>query len=128
MKKLRSIQRSYLNDAEQMKKLRSIQRSYLNDLTPLRNDFLNKRYEFRRLISDPTSNADDIRAKQEEALALETQIQEKVIDYQLKVREILTPRQFKLWISRYKMGHGPMRGHRHGMGPSSAALSSCFSS
>ena len=102
--------------AEQMEKLRLIQRSYLNDLTPLRNDFLNKRYELRRLISDPTSNADDIRAKQEEALALETQIQEKVIDYQLKVREILTPEQFKLWISRYKMGHGPMRGHRHGMG------------
>ncbi len=99
-----------------MEILRSIQRSYLNDLTPLRNDSLNKRYELRRLISDPTSNTDDIRAKQEEALVLETQIQEKVIDYQLKVREILTPRQFNLWISRYKMGHGPMRGHRHGMG------------
>ncbi len=102
--------------AEQMEILRSIQRSYLNDLTPLRNDFLNKRYELRRLISDPTSNTDDIRAKQEEALTLETQIQEKVMDYQLMVREVLTPRQFKLWISRYKMGLGPRRGHRHGMG------------
>ncbi len=101
---------------EQMEKLKSIEGSYLNDITPLRNDFLNKRYELRRLIADPTSKADDIRTKQEEALALETQIQEKVIDYQLKVREILTPEQFKLWISRYKMGHGPMRGHRHGMG------------
>ena len=102
--------------AEQMEKLESIQRSYLDDITPLRNDFLNKRYELRRLITDPTSKADDIRAKQGEALALETQIQEKVIDYQLKVREILTPEQFKLWISRYKMGLGPRMGHRHGMG------------
>lgn len=102
--------------AEQVEKLESIQGSYLNDITPLRNDFLNKRYELRRLFLDPTSKADDIRAKQEEALALETQIQEKVIDYQLKVREILTPEQFNLWISRYKMGHGPMRGHRHGIG------------
>jgi Spy/CpxP family protein refolding chaperone len=102
--------------AEQMEKLKSIQRSYLEDITPLRNDFLNKRYELRRLIADPTSKADDIREKQGEALALETQIQEKVIDYQLKVREILTPRQFKLWISRYKMGHRPRMDHRHGMG------------
>ncbi|MCK5554333.1 MAG: periplasmic heavy metal sensor [Deltaproteobacteria bacterium] len=102
--------------AEQMEKLESIQRSYLDDITPLRNDFLNKRYELRRLITDPTSKADDIRAKQEEAFELETQIQEKVIDYQLMVREILTPEQFRLWISRYQAGFGQRRGHRHGMG------------
>ena len=104
--------------AEQMEKLKSFQGSYLNDLSPLRNDLLNKRYELRRLILDPTSKAEDIRAKQEEAFVLETQIQEKVIDYQLKVREILTPEQFKVWISRYKIGVGPRRGHRHGMGMS----------
>jgi Spy/CpxP family protein refolding chaperone len=102
--------------AEQMEKLKSIQGSYLDDITPLRNDLLNKRYELKRLIFDPTSEADDIRAKQEEAFVLETQIEEKVIDYQLKVREILTPQQFRLWISRYQVGFGPRRGHRHGMG------------
>jgi Spy/CpxP family protein refolding chaperone len=102
--------------AEQVEKLKFIEGSYLNDITPLRNDLLNKRYELRRLISDPTSKADDIRAKQGEAFVLETQIQEKVIDYQLKVREVLTPEQFKVWISRYRMGAGPMRGHGHGMG------------
>jgi Spy/CpxP family protein refolding chaperone len=102
--------------AEQMEELKSIEGSYLNDITPLRNELLNKRYELRRLFLDPTSKADDIRAKQGEAFVLETQIQEKVIDYQLKVREVLTPDQFKVWISRYKMGAGPMRGHGHGMG------------
>ena len=102
--------------AEQMEKLKSIQSSYLKDISSLRNNLLNKRYELKRLILDPTSKADDIRARQEEALALETQIQEKVIDYQLKVREILTPQQFRLWMSRYQVGFGPRRGHRHGMG------------
>jgi Spy/CpxP family protein refolding chaperone len=102
--------------AEQKEKLTSIQGSYLSDISSLRNDLLNKRYELRRLMSDPTSKADDIRAKQEEAFELETQIQEKVIDYQLMVREILTPEQFRLWISRYQAGFGPSRGHRHGMG------------
>ena len=101
--------------AEQMEKLKSIQGSYLNDITPLRNNLLNKRYELRRLISDPASKADDIRARQEEASGLEAQIQEKIIDYQLKVREILTPQQFRLWLSRYQGGFGP-RGGRHGMG------------
>lgn len=101
--------------AEQMEKLKFIEGSYLNEITPLRNELLNKRYELRRRFLDPTSKADDIRAKQEEAFLLETQIQEKVIDYQLKVREILTPEQFKVWISRYRMGVGPMMRH-HGMG------------
>jgi Spy/CpxP family protein refolding chaperone len=102
--------------AGQMEKLKSIESSYLHDIAPLRNELLNKRYELRRLIEDPTSKADDIRAKQEQAFALETQIQEKVIEYQLKVREVLSPEQFKVWISRYKMGAGPMGGPRHGMG------------
>ena len=102
--------------AEQVEKLRCIQASYLSDISSLRNDLLNKRYELRRLMSDPTSKVDDIRAKQEEAFELEAQIQEKVIDYQLMVREILTPEQFRLWISRYQAGFGPGRHHRHGMG------------
>jgi Spy/CpxP family protein refolding chaperone len=101
---------------EQMEKLKSIEGSYLNDITPLRNDLLNKRYELRRLFLDPTSKADDIRARQGEAFVLETHIQEKVIDYQLKVREVLTAEQFKVWISRYRMGPGSMMGHGHGMG------------
>ena len=102
--------------AEQVEKLRSIQTSYLSDINSLRNDLLNKRYELRRLISDPASKADDIRAKQEEVFVLEAHIQEMVIDYQLKVREILTPEQFRLWISRYQGGFGPWGSHRHGIG------------
>ena len=102
--------------AEQVEKLKSIQTSYLSDINFLRNDLLNKRYELRRLMLDPTSKADDIRAKQEEAFTAETKIQEKVIDYQLMVREILTPEQFRLWISRYQGGFGPLSGQRHGMG------------
>ncbi|NIS63526.1 MAG: periplasmic heavy metal sensor [Proteobacteria bacterium] len=100
---------------EQMDRLKSIEDSYLNEIVPLRNDLLNKRYELRRLFLDPTSKTDDIRARQEEAFVLETQIQEKIIDYQLKVREVLTPEQFKVWISRYRMGAGAMMGHHHGM-------------
>lgn len=101
---------------EQMEKLQSIQGSYLNDIGSLRNDLLNKRYELKRFMSDPASKADDIRAKQEEVYIVEAQIQEKVLDYQLMVREILTPEQFRLWISKYQGGFGPWSGHRHGMG------------
>ena len=102
--------------AGQVEKLRSIQTSYLSDINSLRNDLLNKRYEVRRLMSDSTSKGDDIRAKQEEVFVLEAQIQEMVLDYHLKVREILTPEQFRLWISRYQAGFGPGGSHRHGMG------------
>jgi len=100
--------------AEQTEKLKSIQGSYLNEITALRNDLLNKRYELNKLMSNPTSKASDIKAKQEGVFALETQIQEKVIDYQLKVREILTPQQFKRWRSQGQFGQ--RRGSSRGMG------------
>jgi len=101
---------------EQTEKLKSIQARYLNDITALRNDLLHKKYELKRLMSDPGSKPHEIRRKQQEAFALETRIQEKVVDYRLKVREILTPQQFELWISRYQGDFGTRRGHRHGMG------------
>lgn len=101
---------------EQTKKLNSIQARYLRDINSLRNELRNKKYELRRLMSDPRSKAHEIRRKQQEASALESRMQEKVIDYRLEVREILTPQQFELWISRYQKGFGTRRGHRHGMG------------
>jgi Spy/CpxP family protein refolding chaperone len=101
---------------EQTEKLKSIQARYLNDITALRNDLLHKKYELKRLMSDPRSKSHEIRRKQQEAFALETRIQEKVVDYRLKVREILTAQQFELWISRYQGDFGTRRGHRHGMG------------
>jgi len=101
--------------AEQIEKMESIQKSFLEDITPLRNDLFNKKYSLRRLFSDPASSATTIKAKQEEVFAVQRQIQEKLLDYRLKVRDILTPEQYQLWMSKYQMRPGPMMRHRQGI-------------
>jgi Spy/CpxP family protein refolding chaperone len=100
---------------EQIEKMESIQRTYLADIIPLRNDLFNKKYALRRLFSDPAASAEVIRAKQEEVFAVQRQIQEKLLDYRLRVRDILTPQQFQLWISRFELRPGPMMRRGHGM-------------
>ena len=99
---------------EQTERLKSIQSSYLSDIRRLRNDLANKRYQLRKLMSDQASSRYDVRKNQEEVFRLETQIQEKMVDYQLKVKEILTPQQFKRW--RYQERSGNRMGPQHGMG------------
>lgn len=102
---------------EQIGQMTSIQRHYLKDMIVLRNDLWNRRYALRRLLSDPTAESSEIRAKQKEVFTLGNQIQERILDYQLKVRDILTPEQFRLWVSRNRMplGHGMHHGPAVGM-------------
>jgi Spy/CpxP family protein refolding chaperone len=104
---------------KQIQQMKSTQDRYLKDMTALRNDLLNKRYELTGLLSNSKSKASDIRSKQKEVFALENQIQERILDYQLEVREILTPEQFKVWVSRHGMplGHGMHHGRGMGMMP-----------
>ncbi len=102
---------------KQIEQMGSTQDQYLRDMTALRNELLNKRYELRRLLSDPKSKASKIRSKQKEVFALESQIQERILDYQLQMRDILTPQQFELWVSKHGMPFGPGMHHGPGMGP-----------
>jgi Spy/CpxP family protein refolding chaperone len=73
-----------------------------------------KRYELRKFMSNPATRPHDVRRKQEEVFRLETRIQEKMVDYQFQVKEILTPQQFKRW--RYQERSGPRMAPRRGRG------------
>jgi Spy/CpxP family protein refolding chaperone len=101
---------------KQVQQMTSIQRRYLTDIRFLRNDLLNKRYNLQRLLSDPKAKSSEIRARQKEMFVLESQIEEKLLEYQLKVRDILTPDQFRLWVSRNHRRHGSGMHHDRGMG------------
>lgn len=101
---------------QQIDRMRTIQRRYLEEIRALRNDLLNKRYDLERLLSDPQVKPSEIKAKQREVFLLENQIQERLLDYQLKVRDILTPQQFEAWVSRNRMSPGHRMHHGRGMG------------
>jgi Spy/CpxP family protein refolding chaperone len=102
---------------QQNEKMKTIQRRYLKDIQVMRNDLHNRRYTLRRLLSDQNAKSKDIRRKQREVFALENEIQERLLDYQLQVRDILTPQQFRLWVSKNqgRSGHGMHRGSGMGM-------------
>ena len=102
---------------KQIERIESIERRYREDIRSLRHELLNKRYSLQRVLSDPTAKSSEIKAKQKEIFALENQIQEKILDYQLEMREILTPEQFRRWGSRDGMsfGHGMHRDRGMGM-------------
>lgn len=99
---------------EQTERLKSVQSSYLSEIGRIRNDLVTKRYELRKLMSNPATKPHDVTRKQEEVFRLETRIQEKMVDYQLQVKEILTPQQFERW--RYQERSGHRMGPRRGMG------------
>jgi Spy/CpxP family protein refolding chaperone len=100
----------------QMEIITSIQRRYLGEIRTLRGDLLNQRHDFKRLLSDPTSEAADIRARHNGVLAVESRIQEKILDYQLEVREVLTSEQFTLWVSKQRKPPRPRPHRKGGMG------------
>ena len=100
----------------QMEQMQFIQRHYLEDMSVLRNELRNREFRLRRLLSDPSSQAAEIRSKQKELSALENRMQARTLDYQLEVREVLTPEQFRLWVSRQHMPFGRRGHHKHGRG------------
>ena len=100
----------------QIEQMEFIQRHYLEDMSGLRNERRNREFRLKRLLSDPSSKPAEIRSKQKEVSALENRMQERTLDYQLEVREVLTPEQFRLWVSRQHMPFGRRGHHRHGKG------------
>ncbi len=99
--------------AEQVKELNLIQQTYYQETQLLRTQFLSKRLELRELITDPTVKMESIRSKYHEMTEIQSRLEEKVADYLIKVRNLLTPEQLKSWNPEEEyppfqlMMHGP---------------------
>lgn len=104
---------------KQINQIESIQQRYVADIGLLRNETRHREYELRILLSDPASDAAEIRLKQREISELENQMQETMLEYQLEMRDVLTPEQFRLWISKQRkpFGRKGIQGHRKGTMP-----------
>ena len=103
---------------DQMRGFSQIQQTYFRETQLLRAELLLKRLELREFLTNPAMKMESIRAKHLETVAIQSKLEEKEIEYLIKVRNLLTPEQLKSWdpeqefsSSRWTM-HGP--GH---MGP-----------
>jgi Spy/CpxP family protein refolding chaperone len=106
---------------EQREKLQAQEQKFNQDTAELRRELYQKRLELQGLWADPKADPEKIKAKQREVSELQRRIQEKALDHQLAVRELLPEEGIGSgsWCSGYGMGYGHHygRGHMWGPGP-----------
>jgi hypothetical protein len=63
----------------------------------LRAEIFLKRLELREILTHPNSKAESILSKYSEMNQLQSKVEEKIIEYLIKVRSLLTQEQLKNW-------------------------------
>jgi len=103
---------------DQGRRLELIQQAYLRETQLLRTELFSKRLELREFLTAPTVNMESIHAKNSEIIELQSKLEEKDIEYLIKVRTILTQEQLKKWCpeQEFPLFRRMMQGPRP-MGP-----------
>ena len=83
--------------SEQAKALELIQQTHFRETKVLRAELFLKRLELREFFTNPSIKTESIRSKSAELNELQTRLEEKTIDYLIKVRGVLTSEQLKNW-------------------------------
>jgi hypothetical protein len=102
--------------SDQMKELELIQQSFYREAYPIRTELFSKYLELKEFLTDPIIKTDSIHAKNAEIILLQSKLEERTIQYLIKVRTLLTQEQLRIWCpeqefpySRRMMpGPGPM--------------------
>lgn len=82
---------------EQKKNLALIQETYFRETQLFRLQLLTKRIELRELLLNPTIKLGAIRSKYAEMIEIQSQQEERAIEYLIRVRNLLSPDQLKNW-------------------------------
>jgi Spy/CpxP family protein refolding chaperone len=94
----RGYRASELNlSPERAKELDTLQQAHFRETQLLRAQLLSKRIELREFLKNQTTRAEVIRSKCSEINELESRFEEKIIEYLIKVRNLLTPEQLMSW-------------------------------
>ena len=101
---------------DQMKGLTLIQQAYFRDTFLLRTELFSKHLELRELLTNPAVKIESVRSKHGEITELQSKLEEKAIEYLIKVKTLLTQEQLKNWcpeqefaiFRRMMLGPGPM--------------------
>ncbi len=103
--------------ADQAEKIRSLRESLIKEISPIRLKMFDKRAELRLLWMQTNLDSKKIKATQKELMDIWGQIREKITDFRLAVRSVLTPEQVSQLLARgLWQGRGP-GGWREGGSP-----------
>jgi len=105
---------------EQRTKFQELRRRFNDETAQLKGAILTKRLELQSLWTDPKADPKAITEKEKELTALKGQLRDKMVQYKLEARKVLTPEQISQLAQRREMGNrfgrGHMGGHGYGMG------------
>ncbi len=112
--------------SEQRERLQAQEQKFYQDTAELRRELYQKRLELQGLWADPKADPEKIKAKQGEVSELQRRIQDKALEHQLAVRELLPEEGIGSgsWCPDYGMGYGHHYGMRHMWGPGPGPKSS----
>ena len=88
--------------AGQRDSVKQIDAQYKGRILAYRKDFMIKRIELRDLIRDSAASEDAVRRKSQELETAQHLLHNEMMDYQLRVRSILTPEQLGRWCTLVK--------------------------
>jgi Spy/CpxP family protein refolding chaperone len=98
---------------DQTRALEIIQRTHLGEIQLLRAELFAKRLEVREFLINPATKIDSIRSKSTEIATLQSKLEEKTVEYLIKMKNLLTQEQLKSWCPELefpfprRMMHGP---------------------
>ena len=106
---------------DQNTKFQELRQKFNEETAQLRGAIITKRLELQSLWTNPKTDSKTIQDKERELRDLQNQMKDKVVQYKLEARNILTPEQLTEFGSGWGMGRdfgrGHIRGHSYGMGP-----------
>ncbi len=103
---------------EQRKTLDLSQQTYFREAQLLRIELFTKNLELRELLINPTVRVEIIRGKTSEIIELQSKQEEKAVEYLIKVRNLLSPEQLKVWCPEQEFPYfRQMMPGRRPMGP-----------
>jgi Spy/CpxP family protein refolding chaperone len=82
---------------EQAKTLDLLGQAYFQEAKRYRIELFSKRLEIREYLTNPSVKTEVIQAKNGEIIELQSKMEDKTIEYLLKVRNLLTQEQLKVW-------------------------------
>jgi Spy/CpxP family protein refolding chaperone len=88
--------------SEQQTQMQGLRQKHYDEVAPLREKMFNVRQELRTLWSDPKADPKVIQSKTREMSDLRDQMQDKMVQFKLEARNLLTPDQ----ISAFGAGCG----------------------
>jgi Spy/CpxP family protein refolding chaperone len=83
--------------AEQAKAIDALNQAYFQEARRYRIELFTKRLELKEYLTNPAVKAETIQAKDSEIVQLQSEMEEKTIQYLIKVKTVLTPEQLKAW-------------------------------